>query len=115
MAFEIDISSLPDKTEEAAKVDIDLTQLPDQAQAPGDILPPEDREGVADDHTRITCGGGMQLGRRWFKCWRIGGHGTVGQYIRPIAIFAPIAMLASLFVAYIFTPYFVNKIMTKED
>ena len=41
--------------------------------------------------------------------------GTVGQYIRPIAIFAPIAMFTSLIVAYIFTPYFVNKIMTKED
>ena len=41
--------------------------------------------------------------------------GTIGQYIRPIAIFAPIAMLASLVVAYIFTPYFVNKLMTKED
>ncbi|MEA1893104.1 MAG: efflux RND transporter permease subunit [Campylobacterota bacterium] len=41
--------------------------------------------------------------------------GTIGQYIRPIAIFAPIAMFASLIVAYIFTPYFVNKIMTKED
>jgi multidrug efflux pump subunit AcrB len=41
--------------------------------------------------------------------------GTIGQYIRPIAIFAPIAMFASLIVAYIFTPYFVNKLMTKED
>ena len=41
--------------------------------------------------------------------------GTIGQYIRPIAIFTPIALLASLVVAYIFTPYFVNKIMTKED
>ncbi|NQU04574.1 MAG: penicillin-binding protein 2 [Calditrichaeota bacterium] len=37
-------------------------------------------EGVADSHTRITCGGGMQLGRRWFKCWKSGGHGSVGQY-----------------------------------
>jgi multidrug efflux pump subunit AcrB len=42
-------------------------------------------------------------------------EGTVGQYIRPIAIYAPLAMLASLVVAYIFTPYFVNKLMTKED
>jgi multidrug efflux pump subunit AcrB len=41
--------------------------------------------------------------------------GTVGQYIRPIAVFAPIAMFASLIVAYIFTPYLVNKLMTKED
>nr|MBL0721337.1 efflux RND transporter permease subunit [Sulfurovaceae bacterium] len=41
--------------------------------------------------------------------------GTVGQYIRPIAIFTPIALFASLIVAYIFTPYLVNKLMTKED
>ena len=41
--------------------------------------------------------------------------GTVGQYIRPIAVYAPIAMFMSLIVAYIFTPYLVNKLMTKED
>lgn len=41
--------------------------------------------------------------------------GTIGQYVRPIAIFAPIAMLVSLVVAYVFTPYFVNKLMTKDD
>ncbi len=41
--------------------------------------------------------------------------GTVGQYIRPMAIYAPIAMFTSLIVAYIFTPYLVNKLMNKED
>ncbi len=41
--------------------------------------------------------------------------GTIGQYIRPIAIFTPIALFSSLVVAYIFTPYLVNKLMTKED
>ncbi len=41
--------------------------------------------------------------------------GTVGQYIRPIAIFAPLAMFFSLIVAYIFTPYFANKFMKKDD
>lgn len=41
--------------------------------------------------------------------------GTVGQYIRPIAIFAPTAMFISLVIAYVFTPYFVNKFMTKDD
>ena len=41
--------------------------------------------------------------------------GTVGQYIRPIAIYAPLAMFFSLIVAYIFTPYFVNKLMNKDD
>ncbi len=40
--------------------------------------------------------------------------GTVGQYIRPIAVYAPIAMFTSLIVAYIFTPYFVSKFMTKK-
>jgi len=41
--------------------------------------------------------------------------GTVGQYIRPMAIYAPIAMFMSLIVAYVFTPYLVNKLMKKED
>lgn len=41
--------------------------------------------------------------------------GTVGQYIRPMAVYAPIAMFTSLIVAYIFTPYLVNKLMKKED
>jgi len=40
--------------------------------------------------------------------------GTVGQYIRPIAIFAPVAMFSSLLIAYIFTPYFVKIILTKK-
>ena len=40
--------------------------------------------------------------------------GTVGQYIRPIAIFAPIAMFSSLLIAYVFTPYFVNKLIKKK-
>ena len=41
--------------------------------------------------------------------------GTVGQYIRPMAIYAPIAMFVSLIVAYLFTPYLVNKLMNKKD
>lgn len=41
--------------------------------------------------------------------------GTVGQYVKPIAIYAPLAMFASLIVAYAFTPYFVNKLMSKDD
>ena len=41
--------------------------------------------------------------------------GTVGQYIRPIAIYAPIAMVSSLFVAYVFTPYFVKMFMGKGE
>ncbi len=27
----------------------------------------------------IECGGGYQLGRRWFNCWNRGGHGEVGH------------------------------------
>ncbi|MCK5775230.1 MAG: efflux RND transporter permease subunit, partial [Bacteroidales bacterium] len=41
--------------------------------------------------------------------------GTIGQYIRPMAIYAPIAMFVSLIVAYLFTPYLVNKLMNKKD
>ena len=40
--------------------------------------------------------------------------GTVGQYIRPIAIFAPVAMFSSLLIAYIFTPYFVKMILKRK-
>jgi len=40
--------------------------------------------------------------------------GTIGQYIRPIAIYAPIAMFISLIIAYIFTPYFVNKLLKRK-
>jgi penicillin-binding protein 2 len=37
-------------------------------------------EGVADSYTKINCSGGLQLGRRRFKCWNKGGHGAVGIY-----------------------------------
>ena len=34
-------------------------------------------EGVVTTKERITCGGFLQLGRRPFKCWNEGGHGSV--------------------------------------
>ncbi len=43
------------------------------------ILAAAVEEGIADDNYHIECRGGMQLGRRWFKCWNAGGHGTVGR------------------------------------
>ncbi len=35
-------------------------------------------DGVIDDDFRVTCNGGLQLGRRYFRCWREKGHGTLG-------------------------------------
>jgi len=43
------------------------------------ILAAAINEGIVDDNYRVICPGGMQLGKRWFKCWRQGGHGSVGQ------------------------------------
>ncbi|MDP8205966.1 MAG: penicillin-binding protein 2 [Candidatus Electryonea clarkiae] len=31
--------------------------------------------GVIDTNWSVTCVGGTQLGRRWFKCWKKSGHG----------------------------------------
>jgi penicillin-binding protein 2 len=30
-----------------------------------------------DENFKITCVGGYQLGKRWFRCWNRGGHGDV--------------------------------------
>ncbi|MFH0883523.1 MAG: penicillin-binding protein 2 [bacterium] len=30
-----------------------------------------------DENFKITCVGGYQLGKRWFRCWNRGGHGEV--------------------------------------
>ncbi len=37
-------------------------------------------EGVIDATTRFYCGGGMRLGRGYFRCWRSGGHGWTDLY-----------------------------------
>jgi len=41
--------------------------------------------------------------------------GMMGQFMHPLPVFVPIALLMSLFVAYIFTPYLVNKMLKKDD
>jgi multidrug efflux pump subunit AcrB len=40
--------------------------------------------------------------------------GMMGQFMHPLPVFVPIALLMSLFVAYIFTPYLVNKMLKKR-
>ena len=37
----------------------------------------------------------------------------MGQFMRPIPLNVPVAMAASLIIAYIFTPYFANKILKR--
>ncbi len=41
--------------------------------------------------------------------------GMMGQFMHPLPVFVPIALLMSLFVAYIFTPYLVNKMLKKKE
>ena len=40
--------------------------------------------------------------------------GMMGQFMHPLPVFVPIALFMSLFVAYIFTPYLVNKLLKKK-
>ena len=40
--------------------------------------------------------------------------GMMGQFMHPLPVFVPIALLMSLFVAYIFTPYLVNKMLKRK-
>ena len=39
--------------------------------------------------------------------------GMMGQFMHPLPVFVPISLIVSLFVAYIFTPYLVKKILKK--
>ena len=41
--------------------------------------------------------------------------GMMGQFMHPLPVFVPIALVMSLFVAYIFTPYLVKKLLKKES
>jgi multidrug efflux pump subunit AcrB len=41
--------------------------------------------------------------------------GMMGQFMHPLPIFVPISLLVSLVVAYIFTPYLVNKLLKLKD
>ncbi|HEX3034995.1 MAG TPA: penicillin-binding protein 2, partial [Thermodesulfobacteriota bacterium] len=38
------------------------------------------KEGVIDTNTRFYCPGSYTLGRKTFKCWKKGGHGTVNLH-----------------------------------
>ena len=37
-------------------------------------------EGVANLGTRVTCHGSFRFGKRRYRCWKRGGHGTVGLH-----------------------------------
>ena len=41
--------------------------------------------------------------------------GMMGQFMHPLPVFVPIALVMSLFVAYIFTPYLVKKLLKKGN
>ncbi|MEJ2500401.1 MAG: efflux RND transporter permease subunit [Campylobacterales bacterium] len=41
--------------------------------------------------------------------------GMMGQFMKPIPANVPVALIASLFVAYIFTPYFAKRMMHRPD
>ncbi len=37
-------------------------------------------EGVINPFTHIHCGGGLQFGNHYFRCWKKGGHGSVNLH-----------------------------------
>jgi penicillin-binding protein 2 len=37
-------------------------------------------EGVINPFTRIHCGGGLQFGNHYFRCWKKGGHGAMNLH-----------------------------------
>jgi multidrug efflux pump subunit AcrB len=39
--------------------------------------------------------------------------GMMGQFMHPLPVFVPISLIVSLFIAYIFTPYLVKKLLKK--
>jgi multidrug efflux pump subunit AcrB len=41
--------------------------------------------------------------------------GMMGEFMKPIPLNVPVALLASLVVAYIFTPYLSRKLLKRED
>ena len=41
--------------------------------------------------------------------------GMMGEFMKPIPYNVPVALLASLFIAYIFTPYLSRKLLRRED
>jgi multidrug efflux pump subunit AcrB len=41
--------------------------------------------------------------------------GMMGQFMEPIPANVPVALIASLFVAYIFTPYLAIRLLKRPD
>jgi multidrug efflux pump subunit AcrB len=41
--------------------------------------------------------------------------GMMGEFMKPIPLNVPIALIASLFIAYIFTPYLSKKLLKKDN
>ena len=39
----------------------------------------------------------------------------MGQFMKPIPLNVPVALIASLFVAYIFTPYLATRLLKKPE
>ena len=37
-------------------------------------------EGVINPFTRLHCGGGLQFGNHYFRCWKKGGHGSLNVH-----------------------------------
>jgi len=37
-------------------------------------------EGVVNPFTRVGCGGGVQFGNHYFRCWKKGGHGSMNLH-----------------------------------
>jgi penicillin-binding protein 2 len=37
-------------------------------------------EGIVTPFTRLHCGGGVQFGNHYFRCWKKGGHGSVNVH-----------------------------------
>lgn len=37
-------------------------------------------EGIINPFTSIHCGGGLQFGNHYFRCWKKGGHGSMGVH-----------------------------------
>jgi multidrug efflux pump subunit AcrB len=40
--------------------------------------------------------------------------GMMGEFMKPIPLNVPIALIASLFIAYIFTPYLSKKLLKRD-
>lgn len=62
---------------------IQARYAPGSTYKPVTLLTALDMGIVDPQKTRFNCGGGMQYGNRFFKCWNKGGHGTV-DFVRSL-------------------------------